>query len=515
MYLASTPVTDAGFFDRAHELKQLAGVIDALRAGAPRWLCIVGRRKVGKTSLVLEAMRRSRHKDVHFVVLDSLEQAPLGFELFRRLALRTVDAFFSRASAISFEALAGAPDEYQAALLDAPGFAALDRALRTALLGLARASADVRLAELALGLAERLAAATHSFAVVAWDEFQELARFETPRGGGVLSLARAVWQKHKRTTYVVSGSERTMLERLVTSDASPFFQHFRLMELSPMGEADALELLAARAPRGHAVPKAVAKRAVAVLGGHPFYLQLFGEALTSKVPPYDDAAFKEALAELLFTRTGALSLYFQNVFDGLVGNAATLAATLSAVASGASRTMEVARRIGASSGSTVRYLERLDDALTRAGDGTLSISDPVFALWLQWRRPGGSVVPMSVVGDEAELAVARRLAEMGFELVYQSRASRGSFDLLAVRSGAQLGVQVKRTALPLRFSTAAWHRMASDAERLGWRTVVAQVDPPPSEQVRFLDPARVAHGRAETLGEGAIIENLLGWLERR
>ena len=38
---------------------------------------------------------------------------------------------------------------------------------------------------------------------------------------------------------------------------------------------------------------------------------------------------------------------------------------------------------------------------------------------------------MTIVGDEAEQAVAAFLAGLGFDLVYQSRASRGAFDLLA------------------------------------------------------------------------------------
>jgi hypothetical protein len=48
----------------------------------------------------------------------------------------------------------------------------------------------------------------------------------------------------------------------------------------------------------------------------------------------------------------------------------------------------------------------------------------VFELWLRWRSPGGAAVPMSVIGDEAERAVAENLAHLGFDLVYQSRVAR-------------------------------------------------------------------------------------------
>ena len=79
----------------------------------------------------------------------------------------------------------------------------------------------------------------------------------------------------------------------------------------------------------------------------------------------------------------------------------------------------------------------------RRDDGLYELADSVFGLWLRWRRPGGSVLPMTLVGDEAERSVADHLARLGFEPVYQSRASRGPFDLLALRSRAPLAVQVK------------------------------------------------------------------------
>lgn len=84
---------------------------------------------------------------------------------------------------------------------------------------------------------------------------------------------------------------------------------------------------------------------------------------------------------------------------------------------------------------------------------------------------------MGILGDEGEREVAARLAAMGFDLVYQSRASRGAFDLLATRGAAQLGVQVKRSPLPLRFTRARWIRMEAEAARLGWVWVVAAEDP--------------------------------------
>jgi Holliday junction resolvase len=510
VFLTSTPVTDDGFHDRAGELKQLIERIDHLRAGTPRWLAVLGVRRVGKTSLLLELVRRNRHRDVRFVVLDCFEEQPLGFDIFRRLALRTVDAFFGRELGMSLEALASRPDEYRAVLPEAKGFSDLDRALRADLLSLCVAPANVKTAELALGLADRLAAATQQYCVVAWDEFQELAKLPAARGG-VLSLARAIWQRHRRTTYFICGSERGLLRQLVTSERSPFFQHFDFMELGPMNPADAQALLEESGPPGRAIPAIVAKQAVEILGGNPFYLQLFGEVLTAGDPPYDVGLVRQVYSELLFNRTGRLSLYFAREFDRLVGSAATLANTLEALADGPLRTMDVAHRTSASSGAVSRYLARLGDAVIRGEDQRWSLADPVFGLWLRWKQPGGTVVPMTVIGDEAELEIARRLSTLGFELVYQSRASRGAFDLLGVRAGIQVGIQVKRSDFPVRFSRSAWARLHSDARRLGWRWLVAVVTP--ASQVRFFDPARARVGAAVTFSEGSALENVLVWLE--
>jgi hypothetical protein len=100
---------------------------------------------------------------------------------------------------------------------------------------------------------------------------------------------------------------------------------------------------------------------------------------------------------------------------------------------------------------------------------------------------------------------------MGFDRVYQSRASRGAFDLLATRGAAQLGIQVTRSPLPLSFRRAEWQRMSADAKRLAWRWVIASVDA--AGTTRFLDPARARREKTLRLGEPAIIENLVAWLE--
>lgn len=508
MFQSSRPVSGVAFHDREAEMARLETLLGQVRAGAPRWLAIIGPRKIGKTSLILELARRA--KDVDVVAVDVQEVSPPSLEIFRVYALRIVDRLLGADLGQSLEVLAATRGDVDAVLDGSGAFGKLPGPVKTALRALARAEMSDELARICLDLPERLAEALDRKLVVAFDEFQELATVPR-RGIDALPIVRSTWQRHRRVGYIVSGSGRSMLEEMVSREHSPFFQHFDVMHVEPFPPPAAAALLTAESRPERPIPEPLARRAVEALGGHPFYLQLLGEALTAREPPYDEGTLKEALQRVLFSRSGQLALYLQLQFDRAVGRSTYLAATLDALAEGAARLTAVAERVGVSTADIARYLERLGDLVRKREGGNYELDDPVFALWLRWRRPGGSVVPMTVVGDAAERAVAERLARMGFDLVYQSRASRGSFDLLATRGAQQLGIQVKRSALPLRFGQPAWQRMGADAKRLGWRWVVAAVDP--SGAVRFLDPRRVRRGKELRAGPAAIIENLVEWLD--
>ncbi|MBN1610562.1 MAG: ATP-binding protein [Polyangiaceae bacterium] len=509
MFRASAPVTGSGFHNRDLALAELAAAFEALTEGAPRWLAVLGPRKIGKTSLILEAARRLPTTKI--AVVDAFEHAPLTPEIFRTLVLRGTDALLAGSAGTSLSVLARQPDAYQEALAASAAVARLPKALRVELTRLPRTPADPDHVPPWLQLLEDLCVALDRHLVVAIDEIQEFANL-TSKQLEPFPVMRAVWQRHRRVGYVISGSSPSVLRELVTARHSPFFQHFKLLEIGPFDRTDAISLLTSSAPPGRDIEVAVAERIFDVVGGHPFYLQMVGEALTATDPPYDDAALKAVIQSLLFSRTGRLALYFENQHQRAVGQAATLAATIDALAHASSaRLTELAKRIAASPASTARYLQRLGDLVRRDEGGEFRLVDPLFATWVRWRSPGGTVVPMTVVGDEAEIAVARLLASYGFELVYQSRASRGAFGLLAIRGAIQLGLQVKRSGLPLRFDRSEWSRMAADAKRWGWHWVVASVTP--EVAVTLLDPAKAHKGRGVRLREDAAIDNVLGWLE--
>lgn len=513
VFVSHQPARDDGFKDRRAELVRLESAVDRLLSGQPKWLALIGPRKIGKTSL-LAHLERSRHGPrLGFVLFDVFEASPPSLEIIRSLALRTVDRLLSPGIGASLEVLAGRPAEYRAVVAASDVLPDLPPSLRSTLLALPDARLDPATVHALVDLPEQLALALDRHVILAIDEFQELAGLSLGRGqGDLLPLLRAVWQRHRRVGYVISGSARTMLLELVTSEHSPFFHHFDVMELGPFDTADAVALLVDGAPRERAITVDLARRAVEVFGGHPFYLQLVGEALVEQPGAVDETGLKQAVTDVLFTATGRLSLYFTAEHQRLVGRSVALAAVLDALAREPMRLSELAAATRTATGATAASLNRLGDAVMRDGD-RYRIADPVFARWLAWRAPGGAAIPMTTIGDEAEKRVAEELGRLGFDLVYQSRASRGAFDLLAVRGGHLLGVQVKRCRLPATVASAEWKRMEAEAARLGWEPVVAAVVPP-DDRVRFFGADQITRERRR-LREELAIENLLAWLDRR
>lgn len=509
----SVPATDAMFFDREAELARLDTLRARVQARAPEWLAIIGPRKVGKTSLLLEWERRLADPGFACIVIDVMEEAPPSRTLIRTCALRVVDRVLGDEAGVSLAELASRPPAYRAALQRSHRFERLPPALRAEILELPERPLDGPGIAACLDLPERIARALELRLVIAIDEFQELASLDGGRPRlDPFATMRSVWQRHRHVAYVISGSARSMLTELVTSQRSPFFQHFSLMELAPFRRDDAIAFLVEAAPPDRAIGRELAGRVVDAIGGHPFYLQLVGETLTAMPPPIDDSAFKEALGQLLFVRTGRLALYFENEYRRAIGRAASHAAILAALAAAPLRLGELATAIKAATGAATSYLDRLGDVVIRGDDEHWRLADPVFGLWLRWRSPGGAAVPMTVVGDEAERAAAEALSRLGFDLVYQSRASRGAFDLLATRGARQLGIQVKRTALPAHVRSTDWKRMRAEGTRLGWRWVIAAVAP--DGAVHFLDPSKARARRGVTLPAAAAIDNLLLWLDR-
>lgn len=173
-------------------------------------LLVAGPRRIGKTSVIFEVLRRLRRKDAYTAYVDCL-----GATALRGLGERLVDALLHNQTGLarSFEhartlAVGGTPavrvklDHLQAAL------------------PLAREANEQRFFEGALDLAQDLAARAKRRVVVVFDEFQAVQRL----GPRVLDVMRARLQTHRNVAYVFLGSEAGILDAIFTTKSEPFYR---------------------------------------------------------------------------------------------------------------------------------------------------------------------------------------------------------------------------------------------------------------------------------------------------
>jgi AAA+ ATPase superfamily predicted ATPase len=386
------------FVDRANELAELDGLLDALAHGRRRHLALLGLRRIGKTMLLDEVRRRHPEAAIVYLALDEVVSTPEDFA--RALVAETVRV----AAAWSGQSLM--PDLSDDGLRSASGLLAPEvLAAVDGLLHLARPGAADHASYGAL-----LAATMRSPAVVSealdvplllmLDEFQEVTRLLAfPQTENLLGTIRAALDRRGKVAYVVAGSRVTALRTLLSDGESPLLTRFEQLNLLPFAE-DATHDLATRVWNDddpHVVPDA-ATRLHRLTGGWPFYVQAVaaraGQVARARGQPVTAELVDEAFWLELVGRAAAVGQQCRYLLDialrseGARGDGLrnTIEAVLRHVAPKRPTTRtEVARALGRHHGpaQVYRAINRLIDTdFLREEVGRLALLDPVFALWL-------------------------------------------------------------------------------------------------------------------------------------
>jgi len=502
----STPVTNSNFFNREKDLERLLFNAKNLTKGNPNWMALLGHRKVGKSSLLWE-LRRKLPARIHDVYIDcwSLKLDPKSF--FSKWITEIVNTFLIKSRQAPKTGLVQSYSVAAMARLGALQINALNRAVEL-LEALNRRAYSHDLFEDIIDLPEKLAQETGVFFLIIVDEFPELASLMKFKGvkentGDLFALFRTVWQRHRRTGYIISGSRIDMLNEMTQNSTSPFFGHFELMPILPFDEKDARQMLHRLfADAGLAFDRGLPQEIVKFIGANPFYLQALGSeiyrlARHTRAAKADGETLKIAVQETLFDAGGRLYFYFDDLLKKIAGNSALAESTLIALTE-AKRITDVAKELGVERGAVSTILTSLlkQEIVTKNETGAYQVVDPAFAHWLRSRSDLRLALPPLLLGTESEKAVARALSQFGFKLVYQSKASRGTFDLLAIHDYKMIGIQCKKSELPCYVETNLIRRMQREAEKLDWRALLAIHT---EAGVRFYEVDKLKAGRSKTI----------------
>jgi hypothetical protein len=361
------------FCDRREELRRLSTLIQSRNSG---WL--YAPRRYGKTSLIREAFALAEGGEVATAYVD-LWPLQEDADLIRPF-MNGISALLGREQGGLEKSLATLRSILESFV---PTVTLDDRGrpvFSVAPVGGGRRPAIEEL----LSLPEQLAQRHRLRVVIALDEFQEVAKIK-----GLESRLRSVMQHQQRVSYLLAGSQASLLREMFSAPERPFF-HFA--EHVPIGRIPRGELVRYVHGRfrwsGLDVAEGTAAALVDLAEDHPNFVQQFAAVawnLLQQGVPEGDELRTQVIAQVVASQdTG-----FRMIFDRL---AASQRRILVEVAQrGGAALLSTARREAGRLGPASTVTSALDrlaeqEILVREReDGTWWYLNPAFRLWVQER----------------------------------------------------------------------------------------------------------------------------------
>jgi len=358
-------VVGSDFCGREREIADLKKHIKACSR-----VCLVGERRIGKTSLVHETVRRLRGYSLVFIDL-------LGVKTDEHVTRRLLNGIFRSAGESMLTKLARS----FAALRPVLG---VDPATNTPALSLSSAVCPgAESLEDALDYVGR-----QKKTVVFFDEFQALYNLPAETQENVIARLRSRIQLQAETPYVFAGSLRSEMDRLFFDHASPFYQSAVRFELGPLDRADFAafvregfvagkrsvtdELLEAVFEKCHEVPGDV---------------QRISKCLWDESQP-GDVLEPEMLGHALLRLFSEEERAYTIILENITGQQLQCLRALAEVGGAASIGGEFLRLTGISNNSSIqRALSSLEKKRILFRSGKLyRFSDPFFGEWIRLER---------------------------------------------------------------------------------------------------------------------------------
>ena len=290
------------FWDRKEELEN---VIWHVKAGQN--LVISAPRRMGKTTLILEALRRIRHEGNFLTCYVDLFLVSTKREFAEKLITAVLETkkmqgLIQKAKKSIAEFLKSVKvgtkiDDWEVVI------------------ELAQNSGDDdELCTKAVEFPERFAHRTGKKIVVAVDEFGEIKRI-SKRGDedSLLKKMRAVIQRQKRTVWIFSGSKETIMREIFSERSSAFFRFGKFMEIGYLDEEECVERITEKLKKLGLGSREDAEEIVKITRGHPYDTLLLAQELVRLRMRSREARVKDALMSALESERGTYLVMWDNL----------------------------------------------------------------------------------------------------------------------------------------------------------------------------------------------------------
>ena len=405
MYI-SGPVTGPKFINREATLRELER-----HAQDRQYCCLVGLRRTGKTSLMINMMDRlpADWLAAYFNVQTSIavpEQfavtyvGSILFWVLQRQGLvepSTLPHFFDLGYA-QRQVLALKNDDLTAYLIEMANILARRRINYGQVL------------QLAFAFPEALGQALGRPVAVFVDEFQDIVQMDA-YNVETLNIFRSTTQMPGRTWYCLAGSSIAQLNHLVNAQDSPLFGQYKTFLVTGFDFAASRQLIDLQA--GQPVAEPAARLLHDFTAGHPFYLTILAgaaaaEAASSGQPIGQDHVLRAIINEVC-APTGAIAMHCRQVFETMLRMATQSTVSRQIMYYLAhhqpATAAEVGRYIGRSPDFIRQILVRMVETdLLQVKKYRYSITDPVLAFWLARSYFDIEINPLTQIDFEATRA---------------------------------------------------------------------------------------------------------------
>lgn len=400
-----TPVTGEHMVGRRSEIDRLVADLSDKRSRIG--VSLTGPRRVGKTSLLMEAKSRLEAKGI-VAVYATVWRTPIGRldEFAGYLLCQTLESFRERIGlktrAASLLAVRGGAlaDFFKGAKITAEVEDSIAFALSFARgeeSDVSKAVSDVFM------LPDKLAAKCGRRCVLIIDEFPALADLKTDgkkaAGESIIRAVRTFNEEYGRTVLALSGSIPGAAKGVASSRSAPFYRQLSEMEIKPFGRGGVSEFVSAYLGDVRAGQDGI-DRLLSVSGGLPYNLQVLGREIArtgGRRRRVLDAGLVDRTVGGVVASEGRVHFeaYLAAMQPAEISVAYIMAGLAGAAAAGGGggccpcRPQDIARSaarggrgLGMNKATALLSGMLAKGVVSRAGAGRYRLTDPLFGAWL-------------------------------------------------------------------------------------------------------------------------------------
>ena len=380
------PALKDDFIDREDILADMLSTLGSkyTRMG----FALVGPRRIGKTSILKEVVRRLEGKKdivpVYFSLWDLVENTLP--ELCSRITLSIVEGFKPHLSLkLKLKQLLNVPVLKFFAVLRSLDiklslFDEIEMALR---MGKSGEIDSNTLVEKVFLFGEKIARENGVRLVLALDEFPSIMDVKNKRklGEGIIKKMRTIYEDLENTILCISGSIRKTMEITALSPSSAFYRQFIIKNIEPFDLEATTEILENNL--GVKLSAEVISRLYGLTEGIPFYLQCLGRELGRFSPASVGLQEIEHSFDQFLLQEG--DILFAEQIKSFSDKEKIILSRMACY--GLKTPAEIQKSSGEPSNVVSRYMEYFlsKAVLQREKKGVYQFTDPVFKEWLKRR----------------------------------------------------------------------------------------------------------------------------------